>query len=56
MKKRGLMAPKTGVNAFFSKKLKQSPKVLPLMNGGLKRSNYLSRYVLGVSDVYRFVY
>ena len=33
------MAPKTGSNNLFfpSKKLKQSPEALPLMNGGLKR-------------------
>ena len=35
MKKRGEIPKKTGVNG--SKKLKQYPEALPLMNGGLKR-------------------
>ena len=42
MKKRRLMAPKTGTNAFFSKKLKRNPEALPLMNGGLKTDSRIA--------------
>ena len=35
-KKKGTNSLKSGVNVFFSKKMKQSPKALPLMNGGLR--------------------
>ena len=36
------MAPKTGTNAFFSKKLKRNPEALPLMNGGLKTDSRIA--------------
>ena len=51
--KKGTNGSKTGGNVLFSKKLKQSPENLPLMNGGLKMSTII--IVNGTHNYFLFI-